>query len=190
MMIRITPRDQQVLDHLLTGASNKDIGRELNISDRTVKAHLDRLFRSFGTDNRIRLAYLVGKIDPPRAIDHPKLKPSEREAVRLLTLGMSNKDIAFYMNTTEQVIKNCLKRAYDVYGVWSRLELVIRLGVSRVPEGEVWGQAVGAGPVGDVAAVARTEQKAARRAPSVPLQRVYAKDAKDQSADYRVASGA
>ena len=35
--IKITPRDQQVLNLLVQGCSNKEIAKELNISARTVK---------------------------------------------------------------------------------------------------------------------------------------------------------
>jgi DNA-binding NarL/FixJ family response regulator len=37
--IKITPRDQQVLQLLMQGCSNKDITAQLNISPRTVKQH-------------------------------------------------------------------------------------------------------------------------------------------------------
>ncbi len=46
--IKITRRDQQVLNLLLRGCSNKEIGAELNISPRTVKQHLRTLFLRAG----------------------------------------------------------------------------------------------------------------------------------------------
>ena len=42
--IKITPRDQQVLQLLIQGCSNKEIAAQLNISPRTVKQHLRTLF--------------------------------------------------------------------------------------------------------------------------------------------------
>jgi DNA-binding NarL/FixJ family response regulator len=57
--IKITPRDQQVLDLLVQGCSNKDIARNLNISPRTVKQHLRTLFLRAGIKDgrkRVRLA--------------------------------------------------------------------------------------------------------------------------------------
>jgi DNA-binding NarL/FixJ family response regulator len=46
--IKITRRDQQVLQLLVQGCSNKDIAAELKISPRTVKQHLRTLFLRAG----------------------------------------------------------------------------------------------------------------------------------------------
>jgi DNA-binding NarL/FixJ family response regulator len=46
--IKITRRDQQVLNLLVTGCSNKEIAAELKISPRTVKQHLRTLFLRAG----------------------------------------------------------------------------------------------------------------------------------------------
>ena len=45
--------------------------------------------------------------------------------VSLLTEGRRNKEIARALGTTEQVVKNCLRRIYDRFGVADRLELAI-----------------------------------------------------------------
>ena len=39
--------------------------------------------------------------------------------------GLTNRDIARRLNTTEQVIKNYLRNTFDKLGVWSRLELAL-----------------------------------------------------------------
>ena len=46
--IKITRRDQQVLDLLIKGCSNKEIAADLKISPRTVKQHLRTLFLRAG----------------------------------------------------------------------------------------------------------------------------------------------
>lgn len=46
--IKITRRDQQVLNLLVKGCSNKEIASELDISPRTVKQHLRTLFLRAG----------------------------------------------------------------------------------------------------------------------------------------------
>src|SRR5450755_4070609 len=54
--VRVTPRDQQVLNLLAKGCSNKEIGGELNISPGTVKQHLRMLCRRTGIlDGRKRV---------------------------------------------------------------------------------------------------------------------------------------
>jgi DNA-binding NarL/FixJ family response regulator len=47
-VIKITPRDQDVLRLLGQGCSNKEIARQLDISPRTVKQHLRTLFLRAG----------------------------------------------------------------------------------------------------------------------------------------------
>jgi DNA-binding NarL/FixJ family response regulator len=54
--IKITRRDEQVLNLLVQGCSNKEIAEQLNISPRTVKQHLRTLFLRAGiTDGRKRV---------------------------------------------------------------------------------------------------------------------------------------
>ncbi len=48
----ITPRQRQVLQLLARGLPNKDIGRELDIAERTVKLHVQALFDLLGANNR------------------------------------------------------------------------------------------------------------------------------------------
>ena len=57
--IKITPRDQQVLELLIQGCSNKEIASQLRISPRTVKQHLRTLFLRAGIRDgrkRVKLA--------------------------------------------------------------------------------------------------------------------------------------
>jgi len=57
--VKVTPRDQQVLDLLIQGCSNKEIAGQLSISPRTVKQHLRTLFLRAGIRDgrkRVRLA--------------------------------------------------------------------------------------------------------------------------------------
>ena len=57
--VKVTPRDQQVLNLLVQGCSNKEIAGQLNISPRTVKQHLRTLFLRAGIRDgrkRVRLA--------------------------------------------------------------------------------------------------------------------------------------
>jgi DNA-binding NarL/FixJ family response regulator len=54
--IKITRRDEQVLNLLVQGCSNKEIAHQLSISPRTVKQHLRTLFLRAGiTDGRKRV---------------------------------------------------------------------------------------------------------------------------------------
>jgi DNA-binding NarL/FixJ family response regulator len=52
----LTERELQVLELLLMAQSNREIARQLGIEERTVKAHVGRLMRKTGADNRIELS--------------------------------------------------------------------------------------------------------------------------------------
>jgi DNA-binding NarL/FixJ family response regulator len=55
----------------------------------------------------------------------PKLSPKEMAIISCITQGKRNKEIAFQLGTTEQVIKNYLRKIYDKLGVSDRLELAL-----------------------------------------------------------------
>ena len=62
---RLTERERQIVAVLAEGASNKIIARKLDITERTVKAHLTSIFEKTGTHDRLELALLVqGKRAP------------------------------------------------------------------------------------------------------------------------------
>ena len=52
----ITDREREVLEMLVGGRSNKEIGAPLGIGERTVKAHVAKLMHKVGVQNRIALS--------------------------------------------------------------------------------------------------------------------------------------
>ena len=65
-----------------------------------------------------------------------ELHPKERVVLLAFSDGDSNKTIADKLCTTEQVIKNYMRRIFDVFGVETRITLFIaclRLGVFPCP---------------------------------------------------------
>ena len=52
----LTDREKQVLKMLVTGLSNREIGGPLGIEERTVKAHVSKIMRKVGVQNRIALS--------------------------------------------------------------------------------------------------------------------------------------
>jgi len=55
----------------------------------------------------------------------PRLTQKELAIIGCITRGMRNKEIALQVGTTEQVIKNYLRKIYDKLGVSDRLELAL-----------------------------------------------------------------
>jgi len=54
--VTFTEREKEVLEMLVAGRSNKEIGAALGIEERTVKAHVAKLMRKVGVQNRIALS--------------------------------------------------------------------------------------------------------------------------------------
>lgn len=55
----LSPREREVADLVGTGATNKEIARELGITERTVKAHLSAVFTKLKVRDRLQLALLM-----------------------------------------------------------------------------------------------------------------------------------
>lgn len=55
----LTDRERQVTTEVLKGASNKNIALELDITERTVKAHLSSVFEKLGARDRMHLMLLM-----------------------------------------------------------------------------------------------------------------------------------
>lgn len=53
---KFTERETQVLQLLVAGRPNREIAKALGIDEATVKAHVGRLMRKMGVDNRIALS--------------------------------------------------------------------------------------------------------------------------------------
>ncbi|HKM46879.1 MAG TPA: helix-turn-helix transcriptional regulator [Terriglobales bacterium] len=58
---------------------------------------------------------------PPR----DRLTVKEVQVATLVWQGLTNKDIARVLITSEQVVKNYLRTTFDKLGVWTRLELAL-----------------------------------------------------------------
>jgi DNA-binding CsgD family transcriptional regulator len=54
-----------------------------------------------------------------------RLTGKEIQVATLVWQGLTNKDIAGVLGTSEQVVKNYLRTAFDKLGVWTRLELAL-----------------------------------------------------------------
>jgi DNA-binding NarL/FixJ family response regulator len=67
----------------------------------------------------------VHEDDPVGARVRDRLTPKEMKIVALIIQGCKNKEIALRLTTTEQVVKNYLRRIYDQTGVSDRLELAL-----------------------------------------------------------------
>lgn len=64
----LTPREEQVVALVAEGLGNRDIARELNLSEHTIKKYLYRVFEKLGISTRVELVlYAVNNGDPRHA---------------------------------------------------------------------------------------------------------------------------
>jgi DNA-binding CsgD family transcriptional regulator len=54
--VKISRREQEVLDGVLQGLGNKEIASKISVSERTVKFHVSSLLAKFGVTDRIALS--------------------------------------------------------------------------------------------------------------------------------------
>ena len=64
----LTPRERSVLALVADGRTNRQVGAELYISEKTVSVHLSRVMAKLGASSRteaVTIAYARGLLDPP-----------------------------------------------------------------------------------------------------------------------------
>src|SRR6266404_713821 len=88
-------------------------------------------------------AYRTQGVRPMSPRPKVQLTPKESLIVSCVTQGMKNKEIALRVGTTEQVVKNYLRKVYDKLGVADRLELALFCLNHRVVENEKKSDATG-----------------------------------------------
>lgn len=57
----LTPREMEVLRLMTTGKSNKEIGADLNVSEGTVKVHVNHILQKLGVEGRTEAATVALK---------------------------------------------------------------------------------------------------------------------------------
>jgi DNA-binding NarL/FixJ family response regulator len=97
-------------------------------------------------------AYRTQGTRPSGSRPKVSLTPKESLIVSCVTQGMKNKEIALRVGTTEQVVKNYLRKVYDKLGVADRLELALYCLNHRVLDGTA---ATAAPPAAKPAALAQ-----------------------------------
>jgi len=81
-------------------------------------------------------AFRTQSMRPAGSRPKVQLTPKESLIVSCVTQGMKNKEIALRVGTTEQVVKNYLRKVYDKLGVADRLELALYCLNHRMVESE------------------------------------------------------
>jgi two-component system nitrate/nitrite response regulator NarL len=92
---RLSNREQMILLHLMQGASNKHIARELKISEATVKTHVKALLHKISVRNRTQAAvWATNRLGPSRLDDAKSSKPNAGLPGPLAQFGGLGLDLA------------------------------------------------------------------------------------------------
>ncbi|MER7580625.1 response regulator transcription factor [Kitasatospora sp. NPDC097691] len=67
----LTPREREILVLVGEGKTNRQIGRELYLAEKTVKNHVSRLLAKLGVERRLQAAVLAAHADPEQQ-HHPR----------------------------------------------------------------------------------------------------------------------
>jgi DNA-binding NarL/FixJ family response regulator len=127
ILVMIEPTEEETVEYLRRGARGivtRSIAPDLLI--RCIrKVHAGETWLDNRGVNWVIEAYRAQaeQLTSPRA--RVKLSPKEVQIISGVTQGLRNKDIAQEVGTTEQVVKNYLRKVYDKLGVSDRLELAL-----------------------------------------------------------------
>ncbi|WP_327683618.1 response regulator transcription factor [Kitasatospora sp. NBC_00458] len=70
-LARLTPREREILVLVGEGKTNREIGRELYLAEKTVKNHVSRVLAKLGVERRLQAAVLAAHADPEHRPDRP-----------------------------------------------------------------------------------------------------------------------
>jgi len=57
----LTPRESEVLAHIVAGRTYREIARDLFVSEKTVSTHVSNMLRRFGLTSRVELSQLASR---------------------------------------------------------------------------------------------------------------------------------
>ncbi|MEV0184175.1 response regulator transcription factor [Streptomyces sp. NPDC050625] len=66
----LSPRERDILALIGDGLTNREIGKKLYLSEKTVKNHISRLLAKLGVQRRVQAAVLASHLDQLETTDH------------------------------------------------------------------------------------------------------------------------
>ena len=144
--VRLGPRQHAVLQLVVEGLTNDQIGQRLGTSAQTAKNHIAVIYKKLGARNRAHATRLVlefGLLDRPpleippaqqRTRREPRglLTKRQRDVLELLTQGLEQPQIAQRLGVAPSTVKEHVRALYSKLGVHNRLrasERALELGL-------------------------------------------------------------
>ncbi|GAA2768143.1 response regulator transcription factor [Streptomyces paradoxus] len=67
----LSPREREILVLIGDGLTNREIGKKLYLSEKTVKNHISRLLAKLGVQRRVQAAVLASQLEQPEPSERP-----------------------------------------------------------------------------------------------------------------------
>jgi RNA polymerase sigma factor (sigma-70 family) len=67
----LSPREREILGLIGDGLTNREIGKQLYLSEKTVKNHISRLLAKLGVQRRVQAAVLASQLEQSETGEHP-----------------------------------------------------------------------------------------------------------------------
>jgi two-component system nitrate/nitrite response regulator NarL len=97
----LTKREEELVQLVAEGLTNRDISRQLGLTEHTVRNYLFRVFNKLGTSNRLELAlYVIGQRAPAQGSEFGR--PCLPESARCLSIGGAVRDTgSFFLSSND-----------------------------------------------------------------------------------------
>lgn len=110
---KLSPKNKIILDQMLKGKTNKEIGNSLNLTESTIKSYVSDIYTKLHIKNR-KEVYLLHYSEILDKINYPKLKsillaqrfsPAEIKVIFTLIKGLSNNQVSTQLGLTPKTVK-------------------------------------------------------------------------------------
>lgn len=123
----VTPRERQVTELILSGASDREIAKTLCMAEGNVKHRCSQIYLKAGIKQESKRARLARMLLPEKRATGAVVRftPCELTTAKLLGDGLSNTVIAERVNISLHTLKHRNQVIFDKSGVWDRTQFVI-----------------------------------------------------------------
>jgi DNA-binding NarL/FixJ family response regulator len=121
----MTPREREVAELLLAGASNSRIAAMLGVSPRTVQSHVSKVLKALDLPTRSAVPRVL-RADRELESGAQRLTPRQCQVADLISSGYTNDGAARALDVSTKTIEKHLGDIYHRLGINSRAALAAR----------------------------------------------------------------
>jgi DNA-binding NarL/FixJ family response regulator len=125
----MTPREREVAELLLSGASNARIAATLGVSPRTAQSHVSRVLKALDLPSRAAVPRVLRADQEPGSAPQP-LTPRQHQVADLISRGYTNDGAARTLNVSTKTIEKHLGDIYRRLAISTRSALAAQWSAS------------------------------------------------------------